>query len=974
MDKEHWQKLQPLMDEALALSIDDRQPWLERIRQEAPTIADELEALLEREGTLDRRGFLDGPLTQGRELVAALTADVPAERLARLSAALADRYEVGERVGRGGMAEVFSARDVRHERRVAIKIIRPDTSSALGATRFLSEIRFTASLTHPHILPLLDSGEADGVLYYVMPFIEGESLRARMRREGAMSIADVVRIVRAVGEALAHAHAKGTVHRDIKPDNVLLAGRQAWVADFGIAKALSSSATPQQTGTGLGVALGSPGYMAPEQIEGAENVDARADLYSLGVVMWEMLTGKPMFEGNTLQQLLLQHVAVDAPRVDAARADVPRDLADIVERLVAKSPDARFPSATEFLNALESVDRGTGARPAMQRPTATSRVVWAAGIASVAIGGWWFATRDVTPTALAPEPLTQSGDVLIAMLSPDAKRFVFRRRINPVPLWIRNVADSGEGRILAPRVPPGAFTWVDDSLIGVMLRDTVHLVHATTGAVVLPEWGRGLRATSAGTGAMYARVGAPVGPSRLTLRHITATGFADSVFVTLDSGEVLSNLIRHPARTDLVAITRSADSTYRVQQIAQDKPQRVLRVVPPRDTTGLHLALAAPGASPFVNAEGDALFVRLAIDSIARVDLGDTMGDTRRFALTNGILSNPARDGSVLLRSTEITGRTWRFPVTEDATKRGTVIDEVGGSASFTAVSPDGKFIAQTERVGGRPTNIVVRSLETGVTRRVLTGSRMVTLMLWSPDGTKIAIRTATPTQSQRLAVLDVRDGRLVTLGRPPIKPAAPINDLGFPPAWSADGKTLFAQDFAHRYTDEDSAQFTGVIPDAIVRRYTLVEGDTGVAIHDYLVSRHRNLPRGGVDTLWINGLLMSPDGKQLLVGGDGMTVIPLDGSAPRRVVEPDSTVTWMYPIAWQNDGRIAYATRSSAVGISGLVFRTFSVSVNGGASRPFGTIPSGCSTTPTMLENRVEAVCFENSMRANVHMLRGLR
>ena len=205
-------------------------------------------------------------------------ADVPLDRLRRR---LADRYEIERELGSGGMAIVCLARDLRHERRVALKVLRPDLTASLGPARFLAEVKVTARLQHPHILPLLDSGEADGLLFYVMPFVEGESLSARLAREGELPVADAVRILRDVADALAYAHAQGVVHRDIKPDNVLLSGRHAIVADFGIAKALSD-ATGQQGSTLTGLALGTPRYMAPEQATADPRVDHRADIYAWG--------------------------------------------------------------------------------------------------------------------------------------------------------------------------------------------------------------------------------------------------------------------------------------------------------------------------------------------------------------------------------------------------------------------------------------------------------------------------------------------------------------------------------------------------------------------------------------------------------------------------------------------------------------------------------------------------------------------
>jgi eukaryotic-like serine/threonine-protein kinase len=212
-----------------------------------------------------------------------------------LAEALAGRYDVGEEIGVGGMATVFVARDARHNRRVALKVLHPELSAVLGPERFLKEIELTAGLQHPHILPLFDSGSAGGLLFYVMPFVEGETLRARLAREQQLPIADAVRIAGEVADALGHAHRRGIVHRDIKPENILLHEGRPLVADFGIALAVEQAGGVRMTQTGM--SLGTPFYMAPEQALGDRPVDFRADIYALGAVTYEMLAGEPPFTG-----------------------------------------------------------------------------------------------------------------------------------------------------------------------------------------------------------------------------------------------------------------------------------------------------------------------------------------------------------------------------------------------------------------------------------------------------------------------------------------------------------------------------------------------------------------------------------------------------------------------------------------------------------------------------------------------------
>ena len=232
--------------------------------------------------------------------------------LQRLAASLSGEYTVERELGSGGMAHVYLAEDVKHHRKVALKVLRPELAQNLGADRFVREIRIAANLEHPHILTLIDSGEADGLLYYVMPYIDGESLRQKLDREGALPVEEASRLLAQVADALAHAHQHGVVHRDIKPDNILISGRHAEVMDFGVAKAVAE-ATGGMAMTETGMALGTPSYMSPEQAAADPHVDHRADIYALGVMAYEMLTGQPPFIGATPQQVLAAHVT-EAPK------------------------------------------------------------------------------------------------------------------------------------------------------------------------------------------------------------------------------------------------------------------------------------------------------------------------------------------------------------------------------------------------------------------------------------------------------------------------------------------------------------------------------------------------------------------------------------------------------------------------------------------------------------------------------------
>jgi serine/threonine-protein kinase len=272
------------------------------------------------------------------------------DSLAVLKIALADRYAIERELGRGGMATVFLGEDLKHHRTVAVKVLRSELASAVGPERFLREIEIAAGLSHPHILPLYDSGTAEGLLYYVMPYVHGESLRQRLEREGQLPIADALRIACEVGDALGYAHSLGFVHRDLKPENILLSHSHAVVADFGIARAITAAGADKLTETGL--ALGTPSYMSPEQASADSEVDGRSDLYSLACVLYEMLVGDPPFLGHSAQQILARQVLDPPPPPRTVRMTVPVAVERALLKALAKVPADRFPAMGRFTDAL----------------------------------------------------------------------------------------------------------------------------------------------------------------------------------------------------------------------------------------------------------------------------------------------------------------------------------------------------------------------------------------------------------------------------------------------------------------------------------------------------------------------------------------------------------------------------------------------------------------------------------------------
>jgi serine/threonine-protein kinase len=387
-----WHELEPLIDAVLDTPPDRREEMVSELsagdadrQAKLARVAEECDAELPLLGQSVAERF------------AALFADAPTPDV------VAGRYRIREEIGRGGMAIVYAARDVKHDRDVAVKVLRQEVAAVLGPARFLREIAIIAQLRHPHIVPLYDSGESDGLLYYVMPFEAGHSLRHRLARDGPLPLDHVLVILRDVCDALAHAHAEGIVHRDIKPDNVLLSGRHAMVSDFGIARAVTAATAPI-TLTGDGTVIGTPAYMAPEQVGGDAHIDHRADIYSVGILAYELLTGRPPFSGDTPQAVLTAHLVGTPPPLSARRGDVPEALADVVMKCLAKQPADRWQTADALLARLEPMTallRSGELEPPSHRGWRGRRARIAAG---VALGAALAAAAVLAATRARREP------------------------------------------------------------------------------------------------------------------------------------------------------------------------------------------------------------------------------------------------------------------------------------------------------------------------------------------------------------------------------------------------------------------------------------------------------------------------------------------------------------------------------------------------------------------------------------------
>jgi serine/threonine protein kinase len=388
----------------------------------------------------------------------------------QLQADLADRYVLERELGRGGMAMVYLAHDLKHDRDVALKILRPDLAAVLGRERFLAEIRLTAKLDHPHILTLIDSGESNGLLWYVVPFIRGESLRQKLQREKQLGLDEALTITKQIAGALEYAHQHGVIHRDLKPENILIHEGEAMLADFGIALAVKEAGGNRLTETGL--SLGTPQYMSPEQATGDRMLDARSDVYSLGAVLYEMLAGEPPHTGATVQAVIAKLMTERPTRLKTVRDTVPEGVDAAVAKALAKVPADRFSSAAAFVTALARPELRT--RPLPISRTRSRGALWGAAVALTALGVTGIAyLRRPNSRSVAPYhrvQLTTSGVAHTPVLSPDGSQVAYAARECPeggACVWsivVRETATGVERPLIGDLVQPSLRRWSPNGL------------------------------------------------------------------------------------------------------------------------------------------------------------------------------------------------------------------------------------------------------------------------------------------------------------------------------------------------------------------------------------------------------------------------------------------------------------------------------------------------------------------------------
>ena len=671
----------------------------------------------------------------------------------RLTAALSDRYRIERELGQGGMATVYLAHDIKHDRDVAIKVLHPDLGAALGGDRFLSEIRTTARLQHPHILPLLDSGDANGLLYYVMPVVTGETLRARLDREQQLPVGDAVLIAREVADALGYAHGLGVIHRDIKPENILLQGGHALVADFGIALAVQSAGGERMTQTGL--SLGTPQYMSPEQAMGEKQIDARSDVYALAAVTYEMLAGDAPFTGGSVQAIVAKIMTERPTPLHRLRDTVPAHVEEAVVAGLAKLPADRPATAAEFAAALAvpGAPRGFAPHGAAPGPLGMSRRTTGlvmAGLAGVALAGialgLWHrrspATERISRFALAmpsAQQLLSPGGLRFAW-SPDGASFVYpgpgagrsqlwERRLDALEATPIPGSDGATSPAYSPDGNEIAFVTLSPFMVKVIARSggqprTVLGVGASGGGVGWSD-----------DGYLYVDLGNGLG-------RIRPDGSGKEMLVPFDTlhGEagVAWPMPLPGARGVLMRIRRGGEAMADYRIVLFDLKHKIRKDL----VTGIFARYSDTGHLLWVTSDGALHAQPFDLDDLQLRGTPVTLWNglsVAAFGATDLALS---RAGDLIYVPGVVRSAFAEFAwVARDGTKTPAKTKPLDGLVATMALAPDGRSVALEILRSADASNlsrIWVTSLDGGPTQLVTTGNSSSYNPVWAPSGQEL--------------------------------------------------------------------------------------------------------------------------------------------------------------------------------------------------------------------------------------------
>ena len=801
--------------------------------------------------------------------------------LDRLTRALADRYRLEHELGAGGMATVYLAADLKHDRKVAIKVLKPELAAVLGAERFVQEIKTTAALSHPHILPLFDSGEAGGFLYYVMPYLQGETIREKLNRETQFGIEEAVKITTEVAEALDYAHQNGVIHRDIKPENILLHNNRPMVMDFGIALAVSAAAGGRMTETGL--SLGTPHYMSPEQATADKGITARSDVYSLASVLYEMLAGEPPHMGNSAQQIIMKIIAEPANDVTALRKSVPPNVAAALMKALEKLPADRFASAAEFAAAMTNPAFTVTGNAATGGPAAGSvrrqvrhPLVLGLATALVAALGFaalqWHAAHRVGPSAVVRFHVEVPSSMLLGnsatgtnmAVSPDGRSFAyaFVDASGTSRVYVRRLDEitahplTGTEGAQQPRFSPDGYS------ITYLIRDVIWRVPAGGGTPVIVG-----ETAAAPVGLSWSPAGLIIAGTASGLVALPAGGGAARVLVSPDTagGELFFNqpLALPDGKTVLLAIQPTGGLTgTRLASLSLETGELTrfdLNVLDPLGYIDGTLIYVVPsGAMMAVGL--DLGRGRLTTDPVA---LGPTVltrisGSSDAVMSPTGTLVYQAANAEALMG--------WVGPERQFEP----LLSEPKAYA-YPRLSPDGRRAAMAIGAGGRSDVWVYDTASATLTRLTNSGT-LNERPEWTPDGTRVLYRADRGT---RTAIW----WQPADLSAPPeVVQASEAHDY-YEGVITPDGKTLVYQ------IDDAGASQADVM-------YRSLDGDTTsypVAATNFVEAQQR----------------ISPDGKWVAYvtdasGASQIVVQPFPGPGGQVQV----SVTGGSEPVWAPDGR----------------------------------------------------------------------
>ncbi|MGH7559972.1 MAG: protein kinase domain-containing protein [Gemmatimonadales bacterium] len=849
---------------------------------------------------------------------------------ARLARALESSYRLTRELGRGGTATVYLAEDLRHSRQVAVKVLHPEFVQRGSVERFLREIRIAAHLQHPHILPLLDSGESDGFLYFVMPFVEGETLRERIRREGQLPVPDILRILSDVVDAVAHAHARGFIHRDIKPENVLVAGRHALVTDFGVARALSL-AGPEE-GLTQGVALGTPSYMAPEQATAAPDVDHRADIYALGVLAYEVLAGRPPFTGPTAQEILTAHVVLTPEPVTSHRPDAPPELVTIIARCLEKQPRHRYQDAATLLAELDPlVTPGGGMTPTetapLHRAGRWARVAAAGITIGIVITIAALASRDVgEPGSGTWRQLTFRGDLTEAALSPDGQFLAYAAVGDGSELFVHDLESGSDLRVAeGGRIRRVSWSPNGSEIRFLRIRDSI------VDAVAVPRLGGTMRVlpyTEVSPGERRVAT-IPTSGGRLRVLDLETR---DSTIVQLDVGERFAGGHSWSPDGRLLAIRLLSpgiqNGSIVVVQPGPGKWREVLR-----DSTML--------SEPVWDPDGGALYyLRRAggVSSIWRLGIGPDGTSRGRPEMISSGVPEPDLEGLLSSRpSVAKGGRRFVYRALDNRSNLATIAltgppsgrglhPLTSGTATHPVarLAPDGRRVAFV-RNEGNGSVVATMTLEGGAMNPVARMARALEIA-WSPDGTRLLVSgVATGDSLDALHLFSLTDG-----GRRTFLRGAASYDV----EWLSDGRILYLRLGNRRFGTLDPV--TGA--------------DSGVALPD--------------TTGWVFWPRASPDARRFVYGWNRQTgrsplwTAPVGGGTPRSV----AGAGWV-PLRFSADGSTLYTARTNA---TFEAFEVASLNLAGGQVRTLIHLPPGTTALDITPDGRTLLLSTRES-RADV-------